>query len=214
MPPPNPTPIFRFVHVDNLDTLMRRSALHAPNHVPADGLPYRFCHNPVVQGARAAVTVGVGPGGTIHDYVPFYFGYLSPMMLQLETGQVVGYGEGQEPLIYLVLSAQAVADAGLGFVFTDGHGLALFTDWFDSLQRLDAIDWEMVYQHYWSDNVNDMDRQRRKQAEFLVHRLCPWSLIQEIAVINTQMRDRVEAIQTMFPLPQRRMVKIERSWYY
>jgi len=92
--------------------------------------------------------------------------------------------------------------------------LALFTDWFDSLQRLDAVDWDMVYQRYWSDNVNDMDRQRRKQSEFLVHQLCPWSLIQEIAVINTQVRDRVEAIQTMFPTPQRKMVKIERSWYY
>jgi len=190
---------------------MRRGALHEPNDVPSDGLPYRFCHNPAVQGARAAVTVSVGPGGTIHDYVPFYFGYLSPMMLQLKTGQVAGYHEGQEPLIYLVSSAQAVADAGSGFVFTDGHGLALFTDWFDSLQRLDAVDWDMVYQRYWSDNVNDMDRQRRKQSEFLVHQLCPWSLIQEIAVINTQVRDRVEAIQTMFPTPQRKMVKIERS---
>jgi hypothetical protein len=214
MPPPNPTPIFRFVHLDNLDTLMRRGALHTPNQVPADGLPYRFCHNPVVQGARPAVTVTVGPGGTIHDYVPFYFGYLSPMMLQLKTGQVASYDEGQEPLIYLVSSAQAVAGAGMGFVFTDGHGLALFTDWFDSLQRLDSVDWEMVYQRYWSDNVNDMDRQRRKQAEFLVHQLCPWSLIREIAVANARMRDRVEAIQTMFPVPQRKMVKIEPSWYY
>jgi len=211
---PVPAPIFRFVHVDNLDTLMRRGALHAPNHVPADGLPYRFCHNPAVQGARAAVTVTVGPGGTIHDYVPFYFGYLSPMMLQLKTGQVAGYDEGQEPLIYLVSSAQAVADAGLGFVFTDGHGLAFFTDQFDKLERLDAVDWAMVYQRYWSDNTNDMDRQRRKQAEFLVHRYCPWSLVQEVVVINTEMRDRVDAIQAAFPASQRKVVKVERSWYY
>src|SRR5207247_760956 len=128
---------------------------------------------------RAAATVTRGPGGTIHNSEPYYLSYLSPMMLQLKTGQVAGYHERQAPLIYLVSSAQAVADTGSGFVFTDGHGLALFTDWFDSLQRLDAVDWDMVYQRYWSDNVNDMDRQRRKQSEFLVHQLCPWSLIQE-----------------------------------
>ena len=214
MPPPNPTPIFRFVHVDNLDALMRRGGLHAPNHMPDDGLPYRFCHDPEVQGARSAVTITAGPGGTIHDYVPFYFGYLSPMMLKLKTGQVSGYNDGQEPLIYLVSTAQAVAAAGVEFVFTDGHGLAFFTKQFDRLERLDAVDWEMVYQRYWSDNTNDMDRQRRKQAEFLVHRSCPWSLIQEIAVIDTETRDRVEAIQTAFPASQRKMVKVERSWYY
>jgi len=193
---------------------MRRAALHAPNHVPDDGLPYRVCHDPEVQGARSAVTVTAGPGGTIHDYVPFYFGYLSPMMLKLKTGQVTGYSEGQEPLIYLVSTAQAVATAGVEFVFTDGHGLAFFTDHFDRLDRLDAVDWAMVYQRYWSDNTNDMDRQRRKQAEFLVHRSCAWSLIQEIAVINTEMRDRVDAIQTAFPASQRKVVKVERDWYY
>ena len=55
MPPPNPTPIFRFVHMDNLETLMRRDALDAPNDVPADGLPYRVCHEPEVEGVRATV---------------------------------------------------------------------------------------------------------------------------------------------------------------
>ncbi len=89
MPPPNPTPIFRFIHLAHLDTLMRRDALHAPNHVPADGLPYRSCHDLEVQGARAAVTITVGPGGSIHDYVPFYFGYLSPMMLKLTNQSLV-----------------------------------------------------------------------------------------------------------------------------
>jgi len=210
----NPTPVYRFLHIDNLDTLIRRGSLHAPNHVPADGLPYRFCHDPEVQGARSAVTITVGPGGSIHDYVPFYFGYLSPMMLKLKTGRVTGYNEGREPLIYLVSTVQAIADAGLSFVFSDGHGLAFITDWFDRLKRLDMVDWSMVYQQYWSDNLNDMDRQRRKQAEFLVYQACPWSFIQEVVVINTAMRERVEAIQAGFPGSERKMVKVERRWYY
>jgi len=212
--PPNPTPILRFIHVDNLDTIMRRSGLHAPNHVPNDGLPYRFCHDREVQDARAAVNIPVGPGGTIHDYVPFYFGYLSPMMFKLKTGRVAGYNEGQEPLIYLVSSAQAVEAAGLEFVFSDGHGLARFTDWFDDLGRLDAVDWGVVNRRYWTDDVNDMDRQRKKQAEFLVYQCCPWSLIQEIVVIDSAMAQRVQAIQAAFPVAQRSVVTIKRAWYY
>lgn len=70
--PPVPTPILRFTHVDNLDTIIRRGGLHAPNHIPDDGLAYRFCHSAEVQSARADVPIHLGPGGTIHDYVPFY----------------------------------------------------------------------------------------------------------------------------------------------
>ncbi|MEO7863950.1 MAG: DUF4433 domain-containing protein [Nitrospirales bacterium] len=141
--------------MDNLDTIIRRGGLHAPNHVPDDGLNYRFCHSTEIQSARTNVPIRMGPGGTIHDYVPFYFGYLSPMMLNLKTGRVEGYSEAQDPLIYLVSSTQAIEAADLGFVFSDGHGLAMFTEWFDDLDKLDAVDWTVVNQRYWTDNITD-----------------------------------------------------------
>jgi hypothetical protein len=200
--------------VDNLDTIIRRGGLHAPNHVPDDGLTYRFCHSAEVQSARAEVPIHLGPGGTIHDYVPFYFGNLSPMMLNLKTGRVEGYSEGQEPLIYLVSSAQAIEEAGIEFVYSDGHGLATFTDWFDDLDKLDAVDWTVVNLRYWKDDINDMDRQRKKQAEFLVYECCPWSLIQELVVIDSTMQQRVQAVQANFPAGQQRVVRVDRNWYY
>lgn len=70
--PPEPTLLYRLVHVDTLPTLLARGALHAPNNTPADGLPYRTIHNPTVQANRRVKTVPTGPGGTVHDYVPFY----------------------------------------------------------------------------------------------------------------------------------------------
>ncbi len=115
--PPQQTPIYRLVHVDNLPTLLRRGGLHAPNHTPQDGLPYRTIHNVSIQVARHTSPIPCGLRGTAHDYVPFYFGYLSPMLFQLKTGRVPGYDERQAPLVYLVATAQAVAEAGLPFVF-------------------------------------------------------------------------------------------------
>lgn len=212
--PPNPTPILRFIHLDNLDLCLRRGGLHAPYHTPKDGLTYRTIHNVDIQAKRRIERVPCGPRGTIHDYVSFYFGYLSPMMLQLKTGQVSGYAEGQEPLIYLVTTAQAVQAAGVRFAFSDGHGIAAFTNWYDDLADLDKVDWNMVYQRYWSDNVNDMDRQRRKQAEFLVHKSCDWSLIHEIAVIDEATKARVEAVLAGVAKPLRRPVVVRRDWYY
>ena len=211
---PNPTPIFRFIHVDNLAVCLQRGGVHAPNHVPNDGLKYKTIHNIDIQRQRRITGIPCGPRGTVHDYVAFYFGYRAPMMLQLNTGQVTGYDEDQRPLIYLVTTAQAVQASGSGFVFSDGHGIARFTDWFDDLPELGEVDWDMVYRRYWADTTEDMDRQRRKQAEFLVYKFCPWSLIQEIAVINQTMQDRVEEILDQQAPTHRPVVRVRRRWYY
>jgi hypothetical protein len=147
--------------------------------------------------------------------VPFYFGWLSPMLFQLKTGWVPGYSEGQAPLIYLVSTAQTIAEAGRRFVFSDGHGIARMTSWFDDLADLDKIDWAMVYERYWKDDpLGDNDRQRRKQAEFLVHEFCPWELIQELVVVNRVVRQRVDAILGEFPPDLRPPTVVRSEWYY
>lgn len=211
---PDPTRILRFLHLDNLPLVLSRGGLHAPNHCPADGLMYRTIHNMDVQAMRQVKQVLVGPRGVIHDYVAFYFGPLSPMMLNLKTGRVPGYADGQEPLIYLVSTAQAVAASGGGFVFTDGHGVKAFTNWFDDLSQLDQVDWNMVGQGYWPDTTDDNDRMRRKQAEFLAYRACAWPLIDEIVVMTPSMRRRVEGTLRTFPPELVKPVRVDRGWYY
>ena len=211
---PNPTPILRLIHIDNLSVCLQRGALYAPNSEPEDGLEYRTIHNTEIQAEREARAIPCGPGGVAHDYVPFYFGYLSPMMFQLKTGRVEGYTEGQKPLIYLETTAQAIRDAGCGFVFSNGHGIAKFTGWFDALEQLDEVDWDMVYQRYWSDNLEDPDRQRRKQAELLVHESCHWSLIDQIVVGFQSVKQQVEAIMEDVEPALQRPVVVRRDWYY
>ena len=214
MPIPNPAPIYRILHIDNLSVCLNRRGIYAPNFTPDDGLNYRTIHNEDIQNHRRTMCLNCGPCGTVHDYVAFYFGYLSPMLFQLKTGRVEGYIEGQEPLIYLVSTAQDISAAGVDFVFSDGHGIAAYTKWYDDLADLNKVDWNMVYQRYWSDNINDMDRQRRKQAEFLIHRFCDWKLICEIGVVNDKMQQRVEATMNAFPASMRKPVRVQAQWYY
>lgn len=212
---PKSTPIYRFIHVDNLHICLHRCGLHAPNYTPDDELKYRTIHNVDIQARRRITRIKCGPGGVIHDYVPFYFGCLSPMLFQLKTGRVEGYGEGQEPLVYLVSSAQKVRDSEVGYAFSDGHGIAAYTTWYDDLADLNKVDWDMVHARYWTGKLEeDMDRQRRKQAEFLVHRFCDWGLISEIGVINDRMRGDVQGILDRYAPKLHRPVNIRRDWYY
>jgi len=47
---------------------------------------------------------------------------------------------------------------------------------------------------YWSGSIDDMDYQRRKQSEFLIHRFCPWECVDYIAVYNQTIKIEVENI--------------------
>lgn len=212
--PPQPTWLYRLVHVDCLSTLLTRGALHSPNHKPDDDLPYTTIHNVQVQANRHLKVVPCGPGGTVHDYLPFYFGPLSVMLLNLKTGRVADYNEGQAPLVYLLTTAQDVAAAQRPFVFSDGHGLARFTSWYDDLAALPAVDWSIVGARYWSDTAEDNDRKRRKQAEFLVHERLDWSTLRGIAVLGDATKTRVEAVLRQFPFRKQLPVVLKPGWYY
>ena len=98
--------------------------------------------------------------------------------------------------------------SGSGFVFSDGHGLAYFTNWYDDLTALDAVDWNLVGARYWADQPDDNDRQRRKQAEFLVRNSLDWSLIQEIVVYDDQTKAMVDALLLEYPERSRPPVSV------
>lgn len=99
------------------------------------------------------------------------------------------------------------------FVFSDGHGIKAFTRWFSSLDDLAEVDWDATYATMWKDTIEDMDRQRRKQAEFLVHRFCPWDIIESIGVRSRAMQERVERALGAASSAVR-PVRINSDWYY
>lgn len=214
MPAPVSTPILRLIHIENLESCLQHRSLYSPNHAPKDGKPWKSIHNKDIQLERQIREIPCGPKGVIHDYVPFYFGQRSPMLLQLHSGRVEGYNEGQEPLIYLVSNAQLISENKCGFVFSDGHGIAAFTTWFDDLRNLNAVDWEIVVAIWWNDTLEDGDRQRRKQAEFLVHKTCDWAYIKEIVVLNDYVKSSVDAIMAKFHPRLHKPVSIQPTWYY
>lgn len=76
---PDPVRLYRLTHIDNLKTLLKRGILHAPNAAPSDGVQYRTIHDASIQARRHERLISSGPGGVIHDYLPFYLGPLSPM---------------------------------------------------------------------------------------------------------------------------------------
>jgi hypothetical protein len=207
--------LFRIIHIANLELILQRGGIHAPRVTPADGLPpYRVIHHQSIQTQRANKPVPCGPRGVIHDYVSFYFAPRSPMLYAIYKGNVQNYDEGQGPIIYLVSDAQNVRSSGARFVFTDGHAIMAMSEFFDDLSRLERVDWSVMRAKMWNDTDRSPDRKRRRQAEFMIHRFCPWPLIRGIAVINNRMQRQVESVLDRFPRLHRPVVRVKRAWYY
>lgn len=148
------------------------------------------------------------------DYVPFNLGPRGPMLLNLHTDRVAGYRESQRPLVYLVASAEDIAAAGHAVVVFDGHALQRLSNAFTDVSRLAGLDWEAIEARQWADTEDDPDRQRRKQAELLVHRALPWDLIRGVAVLDDAMKAQVEQVFAAFPVVMHRPVAVLREWFY
>jgi len=121
------------------------------------------------------------------------------MLYTINRGNVPNYTQGQEAVIHLVSHVEDIDARGdLDFVFTDGHAVMEFTTFFDDLNYLDNIDWDVMEARYWRDTNEDNDRKRRRQAEFLVRNFLPWELITEIGVMNSTIKANTENILQNF----------------
>lgn len=161
---------------------------------------------------RARRIVPIAPGGTLADYVPFYFAPRSPMLFAIHTGSVEGYTEGQIEVLHLVTSVETIQKKKFPFAFTDGHAEIAFSRFYDDVSALDQIDWDIIKATYWNDTDQDNDKKRRRQAEFLVYQFFPWELVEEIGVINDTVAERVKGIlSSLRKYPE---VMIQKKWYY
>ena len=212
MTPSDPTYIFHITALENLQNILEAGELRAKRALEQEDADYTNIAHMTIQDRRNHTLVPCGPGGVLHDYVPFYFGPRSPMLFTLSKGNVEGFVGGQQSIVYLVSTVQAVQASALGFVFTDGHGIMELTDFYDDLARLGEIDWLLMSTRYWADTDEDPDRKRRRQAEFLVHERFPVRLIIGVGVMNEHIKEEAESLIQRLGLDV--PVDVKAGWYY
>jgi len=211
MPVPERIGLYHITHIDNLAGIIRAGGLLAHNGIE-DG--YTDIAHQTIQTRRNQTPVLCPPGGALHDYVPFYFCRRSPMLYAIHKDNIETYRGGQQSIVYLVSELVRVQQAGLTFVFTDGHAIMQFSEFYNDVADLDKIDWPLMQAKLWTDTDEDPDRKRRRQAEFLLHRRCPWSLISGIGVFDEAMQLRVEGLLNSLKPEHLPRVKVLRDWYY
>jgi hypothetical protein len=209
---PAETLLFHITAFANIPSIVSAKGLHCLASMAKKGTKHSSIAFESVQARRARTRVTCGPGGCLHDYVPFYFAPRSPMLYAIHKGQV-SCENGQDGLACIVSSAGIVETAGLQYAFTDGHGImAPLTNFYDDLSDLGKIDWDVMRAHYWRDTADDPDRKRRRQAEFLIHDFFPIKCVVGIAVNKVSTVAKVRNL--LGGLSESIQVKAKSDYFY
>jgi hypothetical protein len=207
---PDKALIFRIVHRDNLPWILehglhcRSSEVFDPN--------YRNIGNPDLISKRHHRTVPIPPGGTLSDYVPFYFTPFSIMLYNIKTGWGGLPQVPDEEIVILASSLHTLGERGIPFVFTNQHAYPVMAEYFSDPQRLDRIDWGILRNRDFKHDPEDPGKKERYQAEALVHRHLPVDALHGIgcyteevkAWLDSELRARGIKLQTI----------VRPGWYF
>lgn len=206
------TRIYHITHLRNLHSILNSGGLLSKRRLQGAGATFQDISHENIQERRSRIHVPFGSKGSLHDYVPFYFAPRPPMLYSIHCRNVRGCPEGQTPILHLVTTVEKINATNLEFVFTDGHAIMKYSYFYNSLEELSNIDWEIMQAKYWADTEEDGDRERRRQAEFLIHEFLPWSFIIGIGVFNKEIQNQTE--QILQDMNQTTPVRVYRKWYY
>jgi ssDNA thymidine ADP-ribosyltransferase, DarT len=184
--------IFRITHIDNVQWIIEHG-LHCRSSSTTDP-NYHDIGNRDLIALRADRSVPKGPGGTLSDYIPFYFTPHSPMLLNIKTGF---HGMKQTPMqdiVILATSLHKLHQSGVEFVFTDRHAYLTACTFCDDLEDLGLIDWAILRARDFKRNASDPGKMERYQAEALAYQHVPVEAFEGIICYGSAEVARVEAL--------------------
>lgn len=181
--------IWRIVHRDNLAWILN-NGLHCANSGVLSP-DYVNIGSPELIDKRRHRAVPIAPGGTLADYVPFYFTPFSVMMKNIHSGWGVPQRRNEE-IVILVSSLLHVKSLGLPFVFTNAHAYPDWTDYYSDLAQLGKIDWEILQRRDFKRDPDDPKKMERYQAEALVFQQVPIQGVLGIICYTEALKQSIE----------------------
>jgi hypothetical protein len=164
------------------------------------GQYYTNLANEDVQAGRAAVTINV-TNKPLHDYVPLYMGFKTPMVAVNQ--------KHNEELLFLRFSLDILSSGGV--VISNGNARAHETEFrlFKTIDDLKFLDIQSIravkYAH-------DGEVKRKKQSEVLIPDRLSVASIFEIICFSESAKSRVLAIQQKHG--KKVGVKVNTGWYF
>ena len=202
--------IFRVTHMDNLPWILdhgvhcKASNVQDPNFVEIGNAD-------LIQ-KRPGKRVPIAPGGTLDQYIPFYFTPCSPMLYNIRTGRNNVTLRPSRELVLLVTSLRTLATHGVPFVFSDRHAFMCFATFSCALDDLNGLAWDYWQRQDFRRDPDNPEKMERYQAEALVHRHLAVERIAAISCSNEPEQARISGM--VRNCGQKIEVICRRHWFF
>lgn len=200
--------IFRITHRDNVPWVLDHG-LHCASSDISDPNFIAIGKRDLIQ-RRALRQVDVPPGGTLADYVPFYFAPRTPMLGDIRLGHGVAQRPNEE-IVFLISSLHDFVRDNIPFLFTDRHAATRPARFSSSLADLLWFPWDDFQAKRFKRDPDDPERFDRYQAEALAHRHVPLSALRGIACYSETVKARLDGAITERGLTAKAYVRA--GWY-
>lgn len=178
--------IFHFTDIRNLDSIIKNGLL-CTNIKNKNGITHRNIANTNIQNRRATMKVPIGPKEKVHDYVPFYFSSINPMLLKKLNEKNVD----QPLIVYLCVKIDRLDKDDA--VFTDASANTnVPPTFYDDVKDLNKLNWELIDSKKWS--VPTDEDKHKKMAEALIYNRVGIEEVDAIVVYNDCAKKKVEKI--------------------
>lgn len=184
--------IWRIIHIENMPAVWVNGC-QCRTDTAANS--FTDIGNVDLIGRRATINVPIAPGGTLSDYVPFYFTPFSPMLLNIKTGRGVPQRDMAD-IVILASSVHTLVEQRVPFIFTDRHAALRTAQFSDNVKDLDWIIWPVLQERDF--RRDDSEKFEKYEAEVLVHKVVPMSAVRAILCYNESVAGslRIAANQT------------------
>jgi hypothetical protein len=203
--------IFRITHIANLPWILEKGKLDCRNSPDQDPNFVNIGSVDLIN-KRARRQVPLAPGGTLSDYVPFYFTPFSIMMYNIKTGYGGITRRENGDIVIFVSSVHRLRALNLPCIFTNQHAYPVDTEFYSSIEDLKHVDWLLLQKRDFKTNDADPGKQSRYQAEALVHRCVPLEAMLGICCYNAEARRTLQAL--VADKDAKISVKERPSWYF
>ncbi|MCB0350088.1 MAG: DUF4433 domain-containing protein [Bdellovibrionales bacterium] len=185
-------------HLDNLRPILQVKELRSYNLMR--GQNYHNLANEDVQAGRAAVTIPASQK-PLHDYVPLYLGFKTPMVA---TNQLQN-----ENLLFLRFSLDILSTPGA--IVSDGNARSQKTQFYlfsgpDIFSKIDVAAIRTV------KYSKDPELKRKKQAEVLIPDKLPITQMHDIICYSENAKSHVLSILAEFGI--KKQVTVNPGWYF
>jgi hypothetical protein len=175
---------YHFTHIENLESICKNGLL-STNKKKELGIDHVNVANMTIQERRSNMDVTCTPFGKVHDYVPFYWCTVNPMMIALLNAKNID----QQHLVFLAVSIEKLLDENSVFTSYSAN-TADPPDFYNHVTNLGNLDWEAINLRRWSSE--DDDERHRRMAEVLIYEQVPFSMIDSVITWNPSYRKIVE----------------------